>query len=67
MEIAHQALTTAEDGLADAYALFKQQFTGSGFDQRFPIGFGFHPMDHALIFLDLAKTELFLSNPSGLF
>jgi hypothetical protein len=32
----------AEDGLADTYATFKQIFTGSGFDQQWPIGYGFH-------------------------
>jgi hypothetical protein len=37
-----QALTT-EDGLADAYALFKQTFTGFGFDQQFNMGYGYHP------------------------
>src|SRR5205814_5778188 len=36
------ALTT-EDGLADAYAQFKQTFTGQGFDVVFPLGYGFHP------------------------
>src|SRR4051812_47155371 len=39
---ASQALVT-EDGLADAYALFKQTFTGFGFDQQFNMGYGFHP------------------------
>jgi len=38
-----EALTT-EDGLADAYALFKSQFVGTlGFDKTFPIGYGYHP------------------------
>lgn len=37
-----QALT-AEDGLADAYALFKQTFTGFGFDQQYNMGYGYHP------------------------
>jgi len=32
-----------EDGLADAFATFKQVFTNQGFDQRFPIGYAFHP------------------------
>jgi len=33
----------AEDGLAEAYAFFKDQFVSQlGFDQRFPIGYGFH-------------------------
>jgi hypothetical protein len=35
---------TTEDGLADAYTLFKSQFVGSlGFDKTFVIGYGFHP------------------------
>ncbi len=33
----------SEDGLADAYALFKQTFTGFGFDQQLTMGYGFHP------------------------
>jgi cytochrome c peroxidase len=37
-----QALT-GEDGLADAYALFKQTFTGFGFDRQFNMGYGYHP------------------------
>ncbi len=39
------AEVTTEDGLADAYALFKSQFTGPnlGFDKAFPIGYGYHP------------------------
>jgi len=37
------AALTAEDGLAEAYALFKQDFVNFGFDQLFRIGFGFHP------------------------
>jgi hypothetical protein len=37
-----EALTT-EDGLAEAYATFKQDFVNFGFDQRFIMGFGFHP------------------------
>ena len=38
-----QQAATAEDGLADAYAQFKQTFKNNGFDQVFPIGYGFHP------------------------
>src|SRR2546423_3253341 len=39
---ATQALT--EDGLADAYTEFKRVFvTMMGFNQQFPIGYGFHP------------------------
>jgi hypothetical protein len=34
---------TAEDGLADAFATFKQTFVGFGFDQNFAIGYAFHP------------------------
>src|SRR5438874_12114891 len=34
---------TGEDGLADAYATFKQLMSMFGFDQRFPIGYAFHP------------------------
>jgi hypothetical protein len=39
------AALATEDGLADAYALFKSQFTGPnlGFDKVFPIGYGYHP------------------------
>jgi cytochrome c peroxidase len=37
-----EAVTT-EDGLAEAYATFKQDFVNFGFDQRFIMGFGFHP------------------------
>jgi mono/diheme cytochrome c family protein len=32
-----------EDGLADAYALFKQSFTGFGFDKQLNMGAGYHP------------------------
>lgn len=32
-----------EDGLADAYALFKQSFTGFGFDRTLNMGVAFHP------------------------
>jgi hypothetical protein len=39
-----QAVTTAaEDGLADAYAGFKELFVGFGLDARYRIGFGHHP------------------------
>src|SRR5439155_17806846 len=34
---------TGEDGLADAFATFKQTFVGFGFDQNFAIGYAFHP------------------------
>ena len=34
---------TAEDGLAQAYGIFKTLFTQDGMDQRFVIGFGYHP------------------------
>jgi hypothetical protein len=41
------AATATEDGLADAYALFKQSFQAIFFDPNFPreltMGFGFHP------------------------
>jgi hypothetical protein len=37
------AAAASADGLADAFATFTQVFTGSGFDARFPIGYGFHP------------------------
>jgi hypothetical protein len=42
---AHQALqgAAAEDGLAEAYGIFKQLFVNNGQDQTFTIGFGFHP------------------------
>ena len=33
---------TVEDGLADAYAVFKQNFTTFGLDQRINMGYGFH-------------------------
>ncbi|HEX3773492.1 MAG TPA: hypothetical protein VHV51_03455 [Polyangiaceae bacterium] len=39
---ATEALT--EDGIAQAYALFKQQFvTQLAFDQNYPIAYGYHP------------------------
>ena len=34
---------TPEDGLAEAYGIFKQTFVNDAEDQRFHIGFGFHP------------------------
>jgi hypothetical protein len=34
---------TGEDGLADAYAQFKQTFTGFGFDRQLNMGYGYHP------------------------
>jgi cytochrome c peroxidase len=37
------ALVTDEDGLADAYELFKTQVTRLGFDKVFPVGYGYHP------------------------
>jgi len=40
--VAAEALV-AEDGLADAYALFKQTFTGFSFDQQLNMGYGYHP------------------------
>jgi cytochrome c peroxidase len=42
----HAAAVTAaggEDGLAEAYGIFKQTFVNDGEDQRFHIGFGYHP------------------------
>src|SRR5689334_18912331 len=38
-----EALVTDEDGLADAYQLFKTQVTRLGFDKVFPVGYGYHP------------------------
>jgi len=38
-----EAAVTTEDGLAEAYGIFKQQFTGSSQDRFFRIGFGYHP------------------------
>src|SRR3954467_13648452 len=41
-----QAAATAasgEDGLAEAYGIFQQTFVNDGENQRFHIGFGFHP------------------------
>lgn len=32
-----------DEGLSDAYALFKQTFTGFGFDQNLNMGYGYHP------------------------
>jgi hypothetical protein len=37
------AALSAEDGLADAYGVFKGLFTSNDQDQNFVIGFGFHP------------------------
>ncbi len=34
---------TGEDGLAEAFQVFTQNFVSDGQDQRFTIGFGFHP------------------------
>jgi len=43
-EIASVGEAVTEDGLADAYDRFKQEFVNNlGFDQLFRIGFGFHP------------------------
>jgi cytochrome c peroxidase len=42
--VSNDEAVTTEDGLADAYALFKQNFLSRGFDQRgLSMGFGFHP------------------------
>ena len=32
-----------EDGLADAYTVFKTQVASLGFDKVFPVGYGYHP------------------------
>jgi cytochrome c peroxidase len=42
---AHESLSASanEDGLAEAYGIFKQLFVNNGQDQTFTIGFGFHP------------------------
>jgi hypothetical protein len=41
---AAQPITTEpEDGLAEAYSVFKTQFLADGQDQRFTLSFGFHP------------------------
>src|SRR5262249_43670514 len=38
------AALAIDDGLADAYVLFKNQFVNRlGFDQNYPIGYGYHP------------------------
>jgi hypothetical protein len=42
VELTRQALT-GEDGLADAYAVFKQEFMRAGLHVEFAIGYGFHP------------------------
>jgi hypothetical protein len=34
---------TGEDGLSEAFAQFKQTFTGFGFNQQLNTGYGFHP------------------------
>ena len=34
---------SSEDGLAEAFGIFTQNFVADGQDQRFTIGFGFHP------------------------
>jgi hypothetical protein len=39
----HSAALDAEDGLAEAYAFFRAQFTLVGFDRQFRIGAGAHP------------------------
>src|SRR5882757_9349486 len=38
-----ETAATTEDGLADAYATFKQTLINNGFDQFFTMGIGFHP------------------------
>lgn len=40
---ATQQAITGEDGLAEAFQVFTQNFVADGQDQRFTIGFGFHP------------------------
>jgi cytochrome c peroxidase len=42
VSVTRHALTGA-DGLADAYAVFKQEFMRSGLHLEFAIGYGFHP------------------------
>jgi cytochrome c peroxidase len=42
-EIGEALLTEPEDGLVDAYALFKKQVLQLGFDKVFAIGYGYHP------------------------
>jgi len=42
LEKTSEALVT-EDGLADAYKLFKDTFTSFGFNQQLTMGYGFHP------------------------
>jgi hypothetical protein len=48
-----------EDGLAEAYATFKQIFVGAGLDQSFPIGYGFDPV------LSTEKVNPFAHRPKG--
>jgi hypothetical protein len=42
VELTRQALT-GEDGLAEAYAVFRQEFMRAGLHLEFAIGYGFHP------------------------
>src|SRR5947209_5505139 len=37
------ATAPSEDGLAEAYGIFEQTFVNDAEDQRFHLGFGFHP------------------------
>jgi hypothetical protein len=39
---ANSEAATVQDGLADAYAFFKQNFVNLGFDQNMVMGYGFH-------------------------
>src|SRR5437588_8189659 len=39
----NEAVTAPEDGLAQAYGIFKGLFTQQGEDQHHHIGFGYHP------------------------
>jgi len=41
--VAEEVTGMPEDGLAEAYSVFRTQFLNDGQDQRYMIGFGFHP------------------------
>jgi cytochrome c peroxidase len=52
------ALEAPEDGLAEAYGIFKQTFVDDGENRRFHLGYGFHPgLSSAKILVDGAPVS----------
>jgi cytochrome c peroxidase len=70
---AQQGLTEPEDGLADAYALFKRQIVQLGFDKVFTVGYGYHPGlstqklpdAHGFLPRGQARIQFAIRNPQG--